>query len=160
MMKVVTQCVLWTVRCSLALPLLILIACVPEKPHCPFEGAPEFAPSAGCLAVVDDRILLVQTYAGGMSPPGGKSIAGESAQCTAHRETWEETGLDLKPVERLAVFDTGFHLYHCEYHRNYDALNVWPAEVLRALWLPVADLDRVEWRFPGQGQALQQIIPE
>lgn len=134
-----------------------LAACGPPAPLCPFTGEPDYAVSAGCLAVRDDRILVAELKSGEMTPPGGKALPGESAQCAAHRETWEETGLDLLPGELVHVFDTGFHLYRCDYYRNYDALNTWPSEVNRALWLPISEVDEVQWRFPGQGKLLRSL---
>ena len=131
--------------------------CGPPAPLCPFTGEPDYAASAGCLAVMGERILVAELKSGRMTPPGGRTLSGESAQCAAHRETWEETGLDLMPGELLHVFDTGFHLYRCEYYRNYDALNAWPSEVNRALWLPISEVPQVRWRFPGQGELLRSL---
>ncbi len=42
-----------------------------------------------------------------------RANAGELAQCTAHRETWEESGLDVEVGGLLHVFDSGFRLYQC-----------------------------------------------
>lgn len=139
---------------------LLLTACKPATPVCPFNGEPEYAPSAGCLAVVEGRVLLVEMHTGKLSPPGGKARAGESAQCAAHRETWEETGLDLMPDRLLQVFDTGFHLYSCGFYRNYDPLNVWPSEVKQALWVPLEEMESKQWRFAGQGRILRNLIDD
>ncbi len=150
-------------RCGGAVLLasVVLVSCRQvEAPVCPYRGEPDYGPSAGCLATVNDRLLLVEMSSGAMSPPGGRSWPGESAQCTAHRETWEETGLDLMPVQLLDVFDTGFHLYRCEYYRNYDPLNVLPSEVRRAVWLPLRELDSVRWRFAGQGPVLRALAEQ
>ena len=90
---------------------------------------------------------------------GGKAREGESAQCAAHRETLEETGLDLMPRQLLSVFDTGFHLYYCEIHARSGLIepdNV--MEVRRGYWLSLDEFDEVEWRFPGQGDALRELI--
>ena len=104
-------------RLPALLAALLLAGCSShEAPPCPYLGEPDFAPSGGCLAVVHGKILVVESRRGGVSPPGGKSLPGESAQCTAHRETFEETGLDLIPRQLIHVFDTGFHLYFCEIH--------------------------------------------
>jgi 8-oxo-dGTP pyrophosphatase MutT (NUDIX family) len=147
------------------LPLWILLtlgqACAGDRqaPACPFEGEGDSAPSAGCLVVVHGRMLVVESIYGGVTPPGGKAARGESAQCAAHRETWEETGLDLHPGELLAVFDTGFHLYHCEIHAGSGMVELGPLkEVKDWYWLPVEDFDKVQWRFEGQGQKLQRIL--
>jgi 8-oxo-dGTP pyrophosphatase MutT (NUDIX family) len=138
-----------------------LVACREvAQPACPYQGEPDYAPSAGCLVAIDDQMLLVEMKTGGLTPPGGKARAGESAQCAAHRETWEETGLDLMPRRLVRVFDTGFHLYRCDYYRNYDPLRALPSEVSRALWLPLERFDSVRWRFAGQGALLRTLAEQ
>ncbi len=140
---------------------LLLAGCgsAPEVPPCPFRGEPDIAPSAGCLAYVHGRVLVVESSKGGVTPPGGKTRAGESAQCAAHRETWEETGLDLLPGRLLHVFDTGFHLYYCEIHAGTGAVVLGPPrEVKGWFWLPVEEFDRVQWRFPHQGEQLRRLL--
>ena len=62
------------------------------------EGAPIDLPSVRVLLIdADERVLLFQSYgADGRPfwvPPGGGAEPGESAEETARRELWEETGL-------------------------------------------------------------------
>ena len=52
-------------------------------------------------------------YSGKLDLPGGTSDPGESAQCTAHRETWEETGFNVEVGELLATKESGFQFYAC-----------------------------------------------
>ena len=138
-----------------------LVACAGNPPPCPYTGTPEYSPSAGCLVSLGQRVLIVESHSGLMSPPGGKAGEGESAQCAAHRETWEETGLDVRPMRLLRTFDTGFQLYHCEpYTKDPGTLNGRISEVRRALWLPFDEFDQVTWRFQGQGKELLDLIPE
>ena len=125
---------------------------------CPYQGKPDYAPSAGCLAVVHGKILVVESRKGGLTPPGGKSRPGESAQCAAHRETLEETGLDLMPQQLLAVFDTGFHLYYGDIHADSGTIAPRLGEVKRSFWLDIADFGTVKWRFAGQGAALLEVL--
>ena len=78
-------------------------------------------------------------------------------QCTAHRETWEETGIDVQVGQFIGRLATGFLLYAC----HSDQLELTPQEIppLRE-WtrnevdnLVWRDLDSVaadEWRFPDQ----------
>jgi 8-oxo-dGTP diphosphatase len=101
----------------------------------------------------------VQGLNGKLGPPGGSSEPGESAQCTAFRETWEETGLRLQPRVLLEVFDTGFHLYRCD----RDALSgeIDPPtrlEVRAAFFLPAARFDSYEWRYPDQQLLLKKMV--
>jgi 8-oxo-dGTP pyrophosphatase MutT (NUDIX family) len=148
------------VRGALLLVLVLLGACSNATVlPCPYTGTPQYAASAGCLAIVHGRILLVDSRKGGLTPPGGKVRAGESAQCAAHRETLEETGLDLMPGQLLRVFDTGFHLYHCEIHAGSGLIDhAVDADVKRGFWLSVDEFDDVQWRFPGQGEILRDLL--
>jgi 8-oxo-dGTP pyrophosphatase MutT (NUDIX family) len=147
-------------RCwSALLSCLLLAACAATPPPCPYEGPPDTAPSAGCLAIIHGRLLVVSNADGLTGPPGGSAHDNESAQCAAHRETFEETGLDLLPRQLLRTFDTGFNLYYCEIHSGSGAIEPRSFfEVQRAYWLPLEDFGRVEWRFPGQGQELEQML--
>ena len=143
----------------LLLLCLSLAACASRDiPPCPFEGKPDYAPSAGCLTVVHGRILVVEAREGGLTPPGGKSLNGESAQCTAHRETFEETGLDLIPRDLVSTFDTGFNLYYCEIHAGSGGIDTDFMEVRRGFWLPIEEFDQVRWRYPGQGEILGELL--
>lgn len=70
------------------------------------------APIAGVGAVVldaDNRILLVRRgqapLAGEWSLPGGALELGERLEDGVRREVQEETGLDVEPLEIVAVFD-------------------------------------------------------
>lgn len=149
---------------QLAAPVVLLLlanlgGCTGRAPPCPYHGPPRAASSAGCLAIVHGRMLVVENLSGKVSPPGGSALQGESAQCTAHRETWEETGLDLLPRQLLRSFSTGFDLYACELHADTGELQPHaPTEVSRAYWLPMAAFDQVQWRFPGQDRELLEML--
>ena len=142
----------------LAVLLLALVSCSDEESTCPFTGKGNQALSAGCFSTSTDGLLLVQGLNGKVSVPGGGNKPGESAQCTAFRETWEETGLRLQPGELLQVFHTGFHLYRCE--RSALSGDIKPHqrfEVRDAFYLPVDQFDRYDWRYEEQ-QALMKTL--
>ena len=149
-------------RALLALTVtLILGGCevYATAPPCPFASSDAVAPSAGCFSLEDGKLLVVQNGKDLLSPPGGNALDGETSQCTAYRETWEETGLALEPVELLDVFDTGFHLYRCE--RFEDSGVVDPPErfeVRAAFYLAPDEFEQWEWRFHGQQQVLKALI--
>lgn len=146
-------------RLCLIVLLAAVTGCTQSEPVCPYVGPPDYAPSAGCLALVHGRALVVQGRLGGIGPPGGSARAGESAQCAAHRETLEETGLDLMPGRLLHTFDTGFNLYLCAIHAESGMIDpVHIGEVKQAFWLPVDEFDQHTWRFAGQGEALRQLL--
>jgi 8-oxo-dGTP diphosphatase len=139
---------------------ILLCACsYQDAPPCRFSGQPAIAPSAGCFSVIDQRLLVVQNLAGDISPPGGSSNRGETAQCTAVRETWEETGLTLKVGPKLATFTTGFHLYQCQ--RDADSGEIGPPqrlEIRQAFYLHVNEFDQWEWRYPEQEDFLRKLV--
>ena len=146
-------------RLCLIVLLAAVTGCTQPIPVCPYVGPPDYAPSAGCLALVHSRVLVVQTRLGGIGPPGGSARDGESAQCAAHRETLEETGLDLLPGRLLHTFDTGFNLYLCDIHAGSGRIDpVHIGEVKQAFWLPMDEFDQHTWRFGGQGEALRQLL--
>ncbi len=146
-------------RLFAATVMLVLSGCSFSGQHpCVFRGKPDYAPSAGCLAVVHGKMLVVDSLTGGVTPPGGKSLPGESAQCTAFRETREETGLELIPGQLVTVFDTGFHLYFCEIHAASGTIEPRTVEVKRGYWLDIRDFGAVRWRYPGQGEALRKLL--
>lgn len=145
----------------LLLLLLSALGCRAGQLPCPFEGQPDHAPSAGCLLAVHGRILVVENAVGQVSPPGGKSRPGESAQCAAHRETFEETGLDVRPGALAATFATGFKLYYCDIHADSGTLRPQdPLEIRRVYWLPLDQVESASWRFQGQGVVLEHILRE
>jgi 8-oxo-dGTP pyrophosphatase MutT (NUDIX family) len=55
--------------------------------------------AARALIIVDDRLLLVNAYRGGVSDlwcaPGGGAMVGKSLPENLMREVWEETGLTV-----------------------------------------------------------------
>lgn len=105
------------------------------------------------------ELLVVQGFNGKLSLPGGSSEPGESARCTAFRETWEETGLHLVPGELLRVFDTGFHLYRCERDSGSGGINP-PLrfEVQDVFYLQPGRFGEFDWRYPDQRDLLRNLL--
>lgn len=138
---------------------MLVTACSTDGPPCPFAGSGDTAPSAGCFATSGGGLLVVQGLDDRVSLPGGSSQPGESAQCTAFRETWEETGLALQPGELLTVFDTGFHLYRCEPDAGTGEINP-PTrfEVKGALFLSADRFGDYPWRYKGQSVQLKDML--
>jgi 8-oxo-dGTP diphosphatase len=144
---------------GLVAALLALAACADHAPDCPYAGSPDTAPSAGCFAASPDGLLVVQGMNGEVSLPGGSSLPGESAQCAAFRETWEETGLRLQPRELLQVFDTGFHLYRCDRDVRSGAIDPPPRlEVRAAFYLAAEQFETYDWRFEEQRDLLKNLL--
>jgi len=77
------------------------------------------APAAGCLVVIDGKLLVVRRVDpragknGRITPPGGGVESGESARCAAVRECREEAGVDVAAGALVHRFDNGFALFLC-----------------------------------------------
>ena len=139
--------------------LCTLLGCASREPACTFAGRGNEAPSAGCFATSADGLLLVQGLNGKVSLPGGSSRPGESAQCTAFRESWEETGLVLQPAELLMIFDTGFHLYRCESTQaSGKTAPPLSLEIRSAFFLPADQFDQFDWRYEYQRALLRNML--
>ncbi|MHB8653122.1 MAG: NUDIX hydrolase [Terriglobia bacterium] len=73
-----------------------------EFPPCPLIGV-------GGIVIHRNRVLLIrrkrEPLKGEWSIPGGLVELGEELAQAARRELKEETGLDVEPLEILAVFD-------------------------------------------------------
>ncbi|MDX1802500.1 MAG: NUDIX hydrolase [Alcanivorax sp.] len=119
--------------------------------------------NAGCLILRHRHVLLVSLRSNGkLDLPGGTREDDELAQCTAHRETWEESGLDVTVGRRLAVMKNGLHVYRCYPHQTPPATLPEPASGGNEIgslgwWLP-ADIDKDRWRFFYQYQQFQQVL--
>lgn len=102
-------------------------------------------------------LVVRHLYNGKLGVPAGFAESGESAQCVAHRETWEESGVEVIVHGMLKRFRNGFALYECELAdasaAGRDELEV-PAsgrnEISQVLWMDPASIDVSQWRFPRQ----------
>jgi 8-oxo-dGTP diphosphatase len=145
---------------SMLLALTALLAgCTREAPPCPVPDASDIAPSAGCFSVTDGKLLVVQGLSGKIGLPGGLSAPGEAAQCTAFRESWEETGLYLEPVELLRVFSKDFRLYRCDYRAHPG--NTDPPisiDAITVLRLSPGQLDDYTWRFDEERDVVYALL--
>lgn len=131
-----------------------------QVPNCPLEIDSQPALSAGCLVIENRQLLVAKAHNGLLSIPGGSGNTNEPSHCTAHRETWEETGLDVRPQEIVRVFDNGFHLYHCRWSGEQEVQDSVPffLEIDQAFWIAEKDFDHYEWRFPEQAKWLRQQL--
>lgn len=115
--------------------------------------------NAGCLVIHSGKVLMIQQNIGSnWSMPGGGKQFGERAVCTAHRETFEETGLEITVIEEIEQFANGFRLYRCE---PSDTLTLSPNdrfEVKQAAWLDKDQRQSVPWRFPEQRELIEAWV--
>ena len=154
------------IAAALAVGLTSLTGCA-EAPPCSIvaELKDSRRGDSGCLVATNAAVLVIRHRLGGqLGIPGGAAAPGESAQCTAHRETWEETGLDVRVGRFLGRLDTGFLVYQCDAGApppRARQLAVPPAalaEVTGIFWADPADLRAGDWRFPDQLPAIRAML--
>ena len=132
-------------RLASVLFLLLLQACG-NSPSCDISnGLP--AANAGCFVAQGNQVLVARQRNGLVNIPGGTSAGGEYAECTAARETLEETGLQVDVGQLLKVYPNGFHLFRCT-DRGDGVLGPLDAlEVDSAFWVAEQDFDAQNWRL-------------
>ena len=146
-------------RDNIKLKIFILIICVlflvscAETPKCNYSGDSSLEANAGCLVVHENKLLIVEDSKGRMSLPGGSKNSGEVAQCTAEREVWEETGVEVKAVKRITTFNNGFQLFECDISGKQvldGATRPWRFEIDEIHWFGLSQFVNKNWRYPEQ----------
>ena len=133
--------------------LLSLIAgCTQDRHECSQRVNEEFSVgNAGCWLEKNNGVLLVQQRNGKYSFPGGTAKPAENAQCTAHRETWEEAGIDVSVGKLKHRFENGFRLYEC-FSDTAQLTTKDSLEVKRVIYIRPELIPKEQWRFPDQRQ--------
>jgi len=144
-------------RASIITIFLFLLGCQDEGIACRTNTLVDATGNAGCWVVSEDKLLMVKQRSGKYSFPGGTTEIGESAQCTAHRETWEETGIDVVVEGLKHQFDNGFYLFDCQAERTAAKPQAW-AEVEDVVWVRPETIAEKNWRFPYQRAIAMQWI--
>jgi len=98
--------------------VLFLLACAkpPPSPTCRIAKAfnADYKGPAGCLIRVQNTLLVIKySSTGSYDLPFDDPISDESAQCTAHRSTWEQTGFNVEVDQLLGVSQSGVMLFSC-----------------------------------------------
>ena len=128
---------------------------------CPNIDKPMAPANAGCLIVENNQVLMLKQWNAKWALPEGTSEPEESAQCTAWRETWEETGLKVDVGELIHVYDNGFHLFNCVRQEGQSRLNAnrpFTFEVLDVVWVRSTELEHLRWRFKSQRQVIENWL--
>jgi len=159
----------WRVRGVLLIMMVALIPACNKAPNCHFDGVSDSAVSdsavsdsavsAGCMVVLDGRLLLTRGLKGKYSQPGGSVQDGESAQCGAERETWEETGIEVRATELAREFANGFKLYWCVPLSESPTVRVHrPLEIMDAGFYSPSQFSLLPWRFSDQTALMAQLL--
>lgn len=146
------------------LAIVLLLSPVITGADCPRVPGQEETrrANAGCVILRGNKVLLLtHRWGGKLGVPGGTLEPGEQAQCTAYRETQEETGLQVRVGRRLQVMKNGFHLYRChaaslpeEVNVPFSGLN----EVKALGWYRLEQLRREQWRYPYQFDLFRETV--
>ena len=157
---------IWSARfChSAILSVLLLSACsepIPSPPHCRSSVILEQheATGAGCVITASKQLLVIHhRLSGKFDIPAGGVNDNESLACAAHRETFEETGLNVAVIDFLGTTDSGLALFSCMpsgglLPEKYPTLPVpdWATtEVDGIEWIDPFTLRHENWRYPDQ----------
>ena len=80
-------------------------------------------PSA-CLVRVQNSLLVVEQSSTGLYDlASGDSLSNESAQCTAHRNMWEQTGFNVEVGQLLSITSNGTHVFACKLNNGFNAFD-------------------------------------
>lgn len=126
-------------RLSAILAVLPLFSCTPSSPEDPacrvsdslLSKSAEFAAfeyeAAACIVKTENKVLMIRhRLSGKLDFPGGGRSNSEnsalSAACTAHRETWEETGFNVEVHQFLGTTKSGLLLFGCNLEAGLNTL--------------------------------------
>lgn len=112
-------------RLSSFLVVLTLLGCSSEAPSPPScrtsVQTPVAGQSAGCIIRVQNDVLLLRlSRSNTLNIPGGTRQSNDSLACTAHRHTWEQTGLNVFVRAPVSVSSNGMVLFACDENANLD----------------------------------------
>jgi 8-oxo-dGTP pyrophosphatase MutT (NUDIX family) len=151
-------------RWTLGLLALAAAGCGPEPPPCRIEASAvdDLRVNGQCLIVERSRVLAIRHRASGKYDlPGGTRRRDETAQCTAHRETFEETGLVVVVGRRLSTFP-GAAVYQCAAQGPVPERIAVPRsgvlEVEGVEWVEPDDIDPDGWRFESTPQTIESVL--
>lgn len=128
---------------------------------------------AACIIRAEDKLVLIkEIITGKISLPAGGVIANESAQHSAEREAWEETGLIVSAHKELGRKD-GTVYFDCiadtkivafEYQNQFDGfeLPIWFAphygvEVSSAMLVNPDNISPQQYRYPQRWQEVLKL---
>jgi predicted NUDIX family NTP pyrophosphohydrolase len=113
--------------------------------------------NAGCLIIHNKKILLVKSYHNNyLNIPGGTQKKKETSACTAHRETFEETGVSVKVQDHIMTANNGFHIFSCDAKGEIDLSYSKKYEINQITLLPINDVEN--YRYPKQLDKIKKYL--
>ena len=151
-------------RHSTFIGMLALAACSdspPLPPHCRvIEELPEISTvAAGCIVTSNNQLLVIRhRLSGKLDIPAGGVNEVETSACAAHRETFEETGINTLVNAHLSITQSGLALFSCVQQSGFDAdkyakipVPEWSTtEVEEIQWVDPFELSHQDLRYPDQ----------
>jgi 8-oxo-dGTP pyrophosphatase MutT (NUDIX family) len=144
--------------------VLPLAGCAVNRPDCVVSEAAASSQqgAASCAVVQEGKLLVVwHRYSGKLDLPGGMAKTGESAQCTAHRETWEETGIRVTVHEALPGLGNVFRCVPVSPQPidSQPKLHWWSrGEVTAIRWQHPDEISPAHWRYGRRILDLQDAL--
>ena len=119
----------------------------------------EIQANAGCIVIRDSKLLVIQSPTQKISIPGGSAHKGETAACTAIRETQEETGLEVTPTKLAKIWKNGFYIFECDTTSRKTKRSIRQAIEVHAIhWITTEEFDSYRWRYEGQKNWLKSYL--
>lgn len=121
---------------------------------------------AAAIVVQEDKLLMIKSKdTGSWSVPSGGLEAGESPEAACLRETFEETGFQVRVKQlvniknvAIAEYDVTTHYYLCEivggqitYHDPDDSIE-------EIDWKKISDFDEIEWMFEEDKERINNLV--
>lgn len=145
---------------------------MPSTPFCRVKSdiqlpvSAKMPANAACIIRLDGKLLTItHRLSGKYDVPGGTSDHTETPQCTAHRETWEETGFNVEVGEQLGLNKNGMQYYSCILSGNFSGelqtfpVPEWSKSEVESIQLidPFAIKDK-QWRFENRLVQLRRMF--
>ena len=106
---------------ALALSVLTFISACSEPPVAPpmcrhniSDPLPESQKSSCVIRIADSLVVIRQKHSNKLTVPGGIPLQNESAQCAAHRNTWELTGFNVMVNRQIETSKSGVTYFDCQ----------------------------------------------
>lgn len=108
-----------------------------------------------CL-LVDGKMLIARSFYGNkVAIPGGTAKKNEFAPCTAHRETFEETGADVHVIKKLITTNNGFDIFLCKPKNSVNLSYSKKFEIKEIFFIKPYNIPHNDYMYPEQ---LSQIL--